>query len=106
MCFTYPITKPGEGTAGNSNWISHHNYGVQFVFMNYSKLSSEAQSGQRMKTYNKLFRDKGKQIILKPANMLWGPRIIPMPKPMNKPEEDPSVPQKRCNEVTGECVKM
>ena len=59
-----------------------------------------------MKTYNQKFRGKGSQIILKPSELRWGPRKMPMPKPMNKPEEDPSVPQKRCNEITGECTEM
>jgi len=106
LCITYPINNYDVATVDNSNWQSHHAYGCQFVFMNYSKLSEESQSGQRIKTYNKKFRAKGSQIIMKPANLLWGPRKIPMPKPMNKPEEDPSVPQKRCNEITGECTKI
>ena len=106
LCMTYPINNPNLSDVDNSNWQSHHAYGVQFVFMNYSKLSDETQAGQRMKTYNQKFRAKGSQIILKPADLMWGPRKIPMPQPMNKPEEDPSVPQKRCNEITGECTKM
>ena len=106
LCMTYPINNHNLSTVDNSNWQSHHSYGCQFVFMNYSKLADPTQAGQRMKTYNKKFRGKGSQIILKPANLLWRPRKIPMPKPMNKPEEDPSVPQKRCNEITGECTEM
>ena len=103
---THPINNYDTEFVDNSNWQSHHAYGVQFVFMNYSKLSEKSQSGQRMKTYNQKFRGMGKQIILKPKDLLWSPRTIPMPQPMNKPEEDPSVPQKRCNQITGECTKI
>ena len=106
LCMTYPLNNPENNMVDNSNWQSHHAYGCQFVFMNYSKLSEKSQAGQRMKTYNQKFRGRGKQIILKPKELMWGPREIPIPKPMNKPEEDPSVPQKRCNEITGECTKI
>lgn len=106
LCMTHPINNYDTEFVDNSNWVSHHAYGVQFVFMNYSKLSEKSQSGQRMKTYNQKFRGMGKQIILKPKDLLWSPRTIPMPKPMNKPEEDPSVPKKRCNQITGECTKI
>lgn len=106
LCMTYPINSYDTAAVDNSNWQSHHAYGVQFVFMNYSKLSEKSQAGQRMKKYNEMFRAKGQQIVLKPEDLLWGPRKIPMPKPMNKPEEDPSVPQKRCNDITGDCTEV
>ena len=106
LCMTYPINNPNLSDVDNSNWQSHHSYGVQFVFMNYSKLADETQAGQRMKTYNQKFRAKGSQIILKPPELMWGPRKMPMPKPINKPEEDASVPKTRCNEITGECTEM
>ena len=37
LCMTYPINSYDTAAVDNSNWQSHHAYGVQFVIMNYSK---------------------------------------------------------------------
>ena len=73
------ITMPDfSKTKNNSVAPIHHQYGIQFVMMNYSNYD------ENMEYYRKFFNERGTAFRLKPQHLRYIERKIPPPKPQRK----------------------